>query len=75
LVLRFIGIKVKTASYPTSLTVDELNSSGILIIKKQQERQFMSEIVCLRDGKEIQSKSKILGLHPFLDNRLCSQIT
>jgi len=67
LVLRFIGITVKKASYPTFLTVDELKSARILIIKKQQERQFMSEIVCLRDGKEIESKSKILGLRPFLD--------
>jgi len=27
----------------------------------------MSEIACLKDGKEIESKSKILGRHPFLD--------
>jgi len=65
-VLRLIGIKVKKASYPTFLTVDELKSARVLIIKKQQERQFISEIVCCRDGNQIQSKCKIFGLHPFL---------
>jgi len=44
------------ASYPALLTIDELK-----IVIKHQERQFMSEIVCFRDGKESNRKVKDLG--------------
>jgi len=67
-IFRFIEIKIKKKVFPGYLTVLELKSARNRIFKQQQAAQFISEINCLKNKKEIHIKSKILSLHPFLDN-------
>lgn len=63
--IRFINLK-KTRQKGT-LTVQELEQATISIIKLVQQQAFNKEIEDLRKGKEVNKKSKLLSLRPFLD--------
>ncbi|XP_059223118.1 uncharacterized protein LOC131996932 [Stomoxys calcitrans] len=49
------------------LTAEEIDKAERLIITSVQANQFSLEISCLRNGSEIQTRSKICGLNPFID--------
>lgn len=61
-----VETKKKSNRLIGSLSVDELNHALVLIIKSVQY-EFSNDIRCLQSDTLLPSKSKILGLNPFLD--------
>ncbi|XP_011859615.1 PREDICTED: uncharacterized protein LOC105557080 [Vollenhovia emeryi] len=51
------------------LTVSELQTAHQRIIKHVQETEFAEEVADLSKGRQLRSSSKILSLHPFLDEQ------
>ncbi|XP_018306186.1 uncharacterized protein, partial [Mycetomoellerius zeteki] len=49
------------------LTVQELDEALIVIVKMCQATEFRQELHDLRNKRQLDSKSKLLTLHPFLD--------
>jgi hypothetical protein len=50
-----------------TLTVEELDQSEKLVMKLDQAEMFYEEIDCIKLGKEINNKSSLVQLSPFLD--------
>jgi len=50
-----------------SLTVDETEEALLRCIRKTQELSYPDELKDLRAGRPIRKNSKLLALHPFLD--------
>lgn len=70
-VYRFIGnckIQSKTLRVTGELQPEEIKDIEIRLIKGAQKEQFQSEIDAIKSGKEISSKSKLVGLKPLIDN-------
>lgn len=51
-----------------SLTVQEMNKALILAIRICQASEFHQELRDFRNQRQLESKNKILNLHPFLDS-------
>jgi transposase InsO family protein len=49
------------------LTVEELHTALLRLIKLSQDQHFLHEVKALRDGQEVDNRSKLKGLNPFLD--------
>lgn len=49
------------------MTVNEIEDSRKAIIRTTQERVFSEELACLKDGRNLNRKSKLLSLNPYLD--------
>lgn len=49
------------------LTSKEIRNASVCLVKLSQRESFCSEIGALKDGKTVNSKSKIIKLNPFLD--------
>lgn len=70
-VLRFVkNCKAKPDSRNLlHLTVDELNESSIKLIKIAQQESFREDYITLQKKGQLSSNSKILSLHPFIDEQ------
>jgi len=66
-IARFINMKTKNTSYPGYLSVKEIKCAEQIVIKKEQAYQFRPELNSLSNNKEVKMSSKILSLHPFID--------
>ena len=70
-VYRFIeNCKTQSKQLLTSghLQPEEIRDIEIKLIKSAQVEQFQAEVDAIKSGKEINSKSKLVGLKPFIDN-------
>ena len=70
-VYRFIeNCKTQSKQLRTSgqLQPEEIRDIEIKLIKSAQGEQFQAEVDAIKSGKEINSKSKLVGLKPFIDN-------
>ena len=66
--LRFISNCKNRNKITGELTVSERANALSILIKLSQSEAFSSELSHLRRNKPLQSSSKILSLHPFLDS-------
>lgn len=66
--LRFKSNALNSNRSNQPLTVQETNKALIIVIKICQADEFHQELHDLRDQRKINSKSKMLTLHPFLDD-------
>lgn len=65
---RFIDNSRKSVTRQTGfLTVQELESALLLLVKLAQQQEFHQEIECVVKGKSLPSKSSLLSLNPFCD--------
>jgi len=51
------------------LQVEEIEQSMSILLSIAQREEYAEEIHCLKQGRKLSSKNKLLSLHPFLDNR------
>ncbi|XP_037047230.1 uncharacterized protein LOC119082017 [Bradysia coprophila] len=56
------------------ITAVDLRRAELLIVKLTQEQDFAREIHSLAGGKDINKKSKIIALTPFLDTEGCLRV-
>ncbi|XP_034179509.2 uncharacterized protein LOC117603975 [Osmia lignaria lignaria] len=49
------------------ITTKELHDAHLQIIRVVQESEFSQELQCLRKGEELNNKSRLLRLDPFID--------
>ncbi|XP_039309090.1 uncharacterized protein LOC105201565 [Solenopsis invicta] len=68
--LRFIS-RCKAGSKESSeqLTIAEIETARSHLVKNAQAEGFQEEILVLRQAKQIKHSSKLLSLHPFLDDQ------
>ncbi|XP_018368315.1 PREDICTED: uncharacterized protein LOC108764526 [Trachymyrmex cornetzi] len=52
-----------------ALSVQEIEDSTLVIIKQVQAAEFADELGCLQAGLQINHKSKLRDLYPFLDSK------
>ena len=52
----------------TYLQPEEIKDIEIRLIKSAQREHFQSEFDAIKSGREISSKSKLVGLKPLIDN-------
>lgn len=68
---RFIGnckIQSKRFRVKGELQPEEIKDIEIRLIKSAHREHFQSEFDAIKSGREISSKSKLVGLKPFIDN-------
>ncbi|XP_033222717.1 uncharacterized protein LOC117176572 [Belonocnema kinseyi] len=68
--IRNLKIRVKTPRQMGPLLPNELNSASRIILKWTQYEVFSSEIRALSKGKQVDQKSSLFRLNPFLDDGL-----
>ncbi|XP_033228948.1 uncharacterized protein LOC117180562 [Belonocnema kinseyi] len=68
--IRNVKIRVKTSRQMGPLVPNELNSASRIILKWTQYEVSSSEIRALSKGKQVDQKSSLFRLNPFLDDGL-----
>nr|CAI5859532.1 unnamed protein product [Callosobruchus analis] len=71
-ILRFVhNVRVKGSERRYgALTCQELDSAFLLLVKTVQLEVFYNEYHCLRKGKKLHNKSKLLSLKPFIHDEV-----
>jgi len=64
---RFIDLRVKGKIVRGPLTMSELEAAQLRILRMTQEEAFLSELANLKAKRELEKKSNLLPLNPFLD--------
>ncbi|XP_008182965.1 uncharacterized protein LOC103309405 [Acyrthosiphon pisum] len=67
--LRYLKAK-KNLDVPKYLTVSELKSAEITVLKHVQKEVFAREMLELKKGNDVGRKSKLKGLSPYLEDGL-----
>lgn len=52
----------------STLTLQEIQTTEIILLRQSQERFFQEEITCLKSNQELSRKSSLLQRRPFLDS-------
>lgn len=67
-ILRYIhNLKNPNSKFNGSLTLEEINKAYLQLIKLAQNESYKEEIYTLQKSKQLNHKSKLLPLDPFLD--------